>query len=118
MAACGFTDSYKGPRRGATLFMESNKKKDDDADSFKTDDEEEEVKEVKKVKNVTWGEKQQKAASSTDSTDLVTLLHESILNLNTKFDKFNESVSGKISAIEMNYNHLNARLDELAMDRM
>ena len=92
--------------------MESQKKKDDEVDSFGTD-EEEEVKEVKKGKNVTWG-KQQKATSSKEDSDLVTLLHESILNLNTKFDQFNESVTGKISTIEQNYKQLNARIDMLA----
>ena len=89
---------------------------DDDADSFGTDEEEKEVKNVKKGKNVTWGKKQQKAGSVPDSTDLVTLLHESILNLNTKFDKFNENVNGKISAIERNYEKLNARIDKFTME--
>lgn len=89
---------------------------DDDADSFGTDEEEKEVKNVKKGKNVTWDKKQQKAGSGTDSTDLVTLLHESILNLNTKFDKFNENVNGKISAIERNYEKLNARIDKFTME--
>lgn len=108
--------SYGGPRRGATLYMESMKKLDDGADSFGTDEEEEEVKGAKKAKNVSRGKKQQKADSSKDSVDLVTLLHESILNLNTKFDKFNESVTGKISAIERNYKQLNARIDMLTME--
>ena len=89
---------------------------DDDADSFGTDEEEKEVKNVKKGKNVTWDKKQQKAGSVKDSTDLVTLLHESILNLNTKFDKFNENVNGKISAIERNYEKLNARIDKFTME--
>ena len=89
---------------------------DDDVDSFGTDEEEKEVKNVKKVKNVTWDKKQQKAGSGKDSTDLVTLLHESILNLNTKFDKFNENVNGKISAIERNYEKLNARIDMITME--
>ena len=96
--------------------MEKTKKLDDDVDSFGTDEEEKEVKEVKKVKNVTWGKKQQKASSGIDSTDLVTLLHESILNLNTKFDKFNENVNGKINAIERNYEKLNARIDMITME--
>ena len=89
---------------------------DDDADSFGTDEEEKEVKNAKKAKNVTWDKKQQKAGSGKDSTDLVTLLHESILNLNTKFDKFNENVNGKISAIERNYEKLNARIDMITME--
>ena len=96
--------------------MESMKKADaDEVDSFGTDEEEKEVKDVKKAKNVNLG-KQQKAGSSKAPADLVTLLHESIQNLNTKFDKFNESVSGKISAIERNYQQLNARIDMLTME--
>ena len=96
--------------------MEKQKKMDDDVDSFGTDEEEKEVKNVKKGKNVTWGKKQHNAGSGKDSTDLVTLLHESILNLNTKFDKFNENVNGKISAIERNYEKLNARIDMITME--
>ena len=96
--------------------MEKQKKMDDDADSFGTDEEEKEVKNAKKGKNVTWDKKQQKAGSGKDSTDLVTLLHESILNLNTKFDQFNENVNGKISAIERNYEKLNARIDMITME--
>ena len=42
---------------------------------------------------------------------MVQLLHQSILTLNQKFDKFNDTVTGKISAIERNYVDLNAKID-------
>ena len=97
--------------------MESIKKADaDEVDSFGTDEEEKEVKDVKKVKNVNLGKQQKVVQTSKAPADLVTLLHESIQNLNTKFDKFNENVSGKISAIERNYQQLNARIDMLTME--
>ena len=45
---------------------------------------------------------------------MVQLLHQSILTLNQKFDKFNDTVTGKISAIERNYVDLNAKIDSIA----
>ena len=41
-------------------------------------------------------------------------LHQSILSLNQKLDKFSDSVTGKISAIERNYVDLNAKIDSIA----
>jgi len=35
------------------------------------------------------------------------------MNLNSKFDKFNESVTGKIDKIERNYADLSAKIDNL-----
>ena len=45
--------------------------------------------------------------------DLVKLLQESILLLTQKFDSFNDTVTDKITAIERNYEELNAKVDNL-----
>ena len=42
------------------------------------------------------------------------MLRDSIANLNTKFDTFNERISGKITAIERNYENLNTKIDNMA----
>ena len=49
-----------------------------------------------------------------NAANLVALLHDSIMSLNSKFDKFNETVSTKIDNIERNYDDLNAKIDRLA----
>ena len=41
--------------------------------------------------------------AQTNPADLVALLRDSIMNLNSKFDKFSETVSDKITTIERNY---------------
>ena len=51
---------------------------------------------------------------ASQSTDLVALLRDSIMNLNSKFDKFNETVTCKIETIEKNYANLNAKIDSLS----
>ena len=38
------------------------------------------------------------------------------MSLNSKFDKFNETVSGKIDNIERNYDNLNAKIERLAQN--
>ena len=43
------------------------------------------------------------------------LLRGSIVNLNSKFDKFNDNISSKITTIEQNYQDLNAKIDNLAV---
>ena len=53
-------------------------------------------------------------AGATTSADLVALLQQSIQNLNSKFDKFNETVTGKIESIERNYDDLSHKIDHLA----
>ena len=45
--------------------------------------------------------------------DPVKLLQESILLLTQKFDNFNDTVTGKITAIERNYEELNAKVENL-----
>lgn len=45
--------------------------------------------------------------------DLVALLRDSILNLNQKFDSFNQTINEKIEKIERNYEDLSTKLDNL-----
>lgn len=45
--------------------------------------------------------------------DLMAMLRDSIMNLNQKFDRFNETVTGKIEKIERNYEQLSAKIDTL-----
>ena len=45
------------------------------------------------------------------------MLHSSIMNLNQKFDKFNETVTNKITTIERNYEDLNSKIDDIASKR-
>ena len=45
--------------------------------------------------------------------DLMAMLQASIANLNSKFDKFNDTVTQKICVIEKNYETLNAKIDSL-----
>ena len=39
------------------------------------------------------------------------------MNLNQKFDKFNETVTSKITTIERNYEDLNSKIDDIAFKR-
>ena len=57
------------------------------------------------------------APAASSNADLVALLHQSINNLNSKFDKFNETVTGKITSIEKNYEDLNKKIEVLAIRR-
>ena len=41
------------------------------------------------------------------------MLTDSIANLNTKFDKFNDTISGKINQIENNYNEMSMKIDSI-----
>ena len=45
------------------------------------------------------------------------MLHNSIMNLNQKFDKFNETVTSKITTIERNYEELNSKIDDIVSKR-
>lgn len=65
-------------------------------------------------------EKPAQAAKRSDApaggipAELVTLLRDSILNLNQKFDTFSNSVTDKIDKIERNYDDLSLKIDSLA----
>lgn len=50
---------------------------------------------------------------SSEEPDLLAMLRHSIMMLNTKFDKFNETVTGKIERIEQNYEDLSAKIERL-----
>ena len=47
--------------------------------------------------------------------DIISQLRDSIENLNSKFDSFNETISNKITVIEENYQDLNAKIDALTV---
>lgn len=46
--------------------------------------------------------------------ELVTLLRDSILNLNAKFDAFNSTITEKIERIERNYDELSVKITSFA----
>lgn len=48
---------------------------------------------------------------------MMKMLTDSIMNLNSKFDQFNETVTGKICRIENNYERLSYKIDSLATER-
>ena len=49
--------------------------------------------------------------ASTNNVDIVSMLRDSIMSLNQKFDTFNTTVTTKIDAIESNYVDLNSKID-------
>ena len=59
------------------------------------------------------GEEEGAAGEGKGGNDLMALLQASIANLNSKFDKFNDTVTQKITVIEKNYETLNAKIDSL-----